>query len=77
MANVINRINNEFDFNYRKFVKNNNIAAVTQIKQVNSNANNYNSKFNNINEPVKMETMNFETDGKTKEKDVEVLNLNN
>lgn len=77
MANVINRINNEFDFNYRKFVKNNNIAAVTQIKQANSNANNYNSKFNNINEPVKMETMSFETDKKTKEKDVEVLNLNN
>lgn len=76
MANIINRINNEFDFNYRKFVKNNNIAAVTQIKPVNSN-NNYNSKFNNINEPVKMETMSFEADKKTKEKSIEVLNLNN
>lgn len=75
MANVINRINNEFSFNYQKFVRNNNIAETT-IKTNNFNGN-FNNKFNgnSYDKPVEVETMDFDVYENPKEKEVEVLTL--
>lgn len=74
MNNIINRINNEFDFNYQKFVKNNNISEITSIKKNDKLNNNF--KGNQYDSPAPIETMNFDIDANYKtEKEVEVLKL--
>ncbi|MBR2833905.1 MAG: hypothetical protein IKE75_05770 [Bacilli bacterium] len=73
MRNIINRVDNEFDFNYQKFVRNNNISKITSVKS-NDVKNSFNN--NNINQPVKVETMEFDIQEEPKEKEIEVLNLN-
>ena len=73
MRNIINRVDNEFDFNYQKFGRNNNISKITSVKS-NDVKNSFNN--NNINQPVKVETMEFDIQEEPKEKEIEVLNLN-
>ena len=72
MNNIVNRINNEFGFNYQKFVRNNNISEITAVKPLDESSSKFNE--NKHTKPVKVETMDF-NDKNPKEKNVEVLNL--
>ena len=74
MGNVINRINNEFGFNYQKFVRNNNISEVTAIKPIDSKSTKFNSS--EYSRPVEVETMNFDAMDSLKKKEIEILHLN-
>ena len=74
MNNIVNRINNEFGFNYEKYIKNNNISNMTTIKpvlDVQSNINT-NPNSNQITNNAKIETVDFESI-EPKEKNVEII----
>ena len=74
MANVINRINNEFDFNYQKFIKNNTITETNTIKSLDNQTSKFSSDTTSRPVPVDVETMDFDAEIPNEE-NVEVLDL--
>ena len=74
MSNIINRINNEFDFNYQKFIKNNTVTEATSIKSADDSIDKYNNSINNKPKQIDVEEMDFDAENKSEEK-VEVLEL--